>query len=137
MAGCTHQPRPLAIRTTEQEGPSINVETFETRGRRLVQGQVAGVVIQAINESRIHDEIIKMAARDAAFETAVEQIDKVLAFLSRPQNILGNMMTKHGEIAKQVEDGIRNARQVLAQEVMTASIDGVGRTDDVDYFING
>lgn len=113
------------------------METFETRGRRLVQDQVAGVVIQAINESRIHDEIIKMAAQDAAFETAVEQIDKVRAFLSRPQNILGNMMTKHGEIAEQVEVGIRNARQVLAQEVMTASFDGVGRTDAVDYFIDG
>ncbi|MFT8644789.1 hypothetical protein [Gluconacetobacter sp.] len=113
------------------------METFETRGRRLVQDQAAGVVIQAINEARIHDEIIKVAAQDAAFETAVEQINKVRAFLSQPQNILGSMMTKHGEIAEQVEVGIRNARQALAQETMTASVDGVGRTDVVDYFING
>jgi hypothetical protein len=115
----------------------MTAETFQTCGHRLVQDQAAGIVVQAINEARIHDEIIKVAARDAAFETAVEQIDKVRDFLSRPQNILGSALTKHGEIAEQVEVGIRNARQALAQEAMTASIDEVGRTDAVDYFING
>lgn len=115
----------------------MTVETFQTRGRRLVQDQAAGVVVQAINEARVHDEIIKLAAQDAAFETAVEQLDKVRDFLSRPQNILGSELTKHGEIAEQVEVGIRNARQALAQEAMTASIDEVGRTDAIDYFING
>jgi len=85
----------------------MSAETFQTRGRRLVQDQAAGVVVQAINEARVHDEIIKLATQDAAFETAVEQINKVRDFLSRPQNILGNAMTKHGEIAEQVEVGTR------------------------------
>ncbi len=115
----------------------MTAETFQTRGRRLVQDQAAGVVVQAINEARVHDEIIKLAAQDAAFETAVEQIDKVRDFLSRPQNILGSAMTKHGEIAEQVEVGIRNARQALAQETMMATFDGVHRTGPVDYIING
>lgn len=115
----------------------MSAETFGTRGHRLVHDQAAGVVVQAINEARINNEIIKLAAQDAAFKTAVEQIDKVRDFLSRPDNILGNHMTKHGEIAEQVEVGIRNARQALAQQAMTASIDEVSRTDAVDYFING
>ncbi len=115
----------------------MTVETFQTRGRRLVQDQAAGVVVQTINEARVHDEIIKLAAQDAAFETAVEQINKVRNFLSRPQNILGSELTKHGEIAEQVEVGIRNARQALAQETMTATFDGVHRTGPVDYLING
>lgn len=115
----------------------MTLKTFETRGGGLVQDQAVGVVVQAINEARVHDEIIKLASQDAAFETAVEQIDKVRDFLSRPQNILGNGMTKHGEIAEQVEVAIRNARQALAQEAMTASLDEVGRTDSIDYFING
>jgi hypothetical protein len=115
----------------------MSAETFEARGHRLVQDQVSGIVVQAINEARIHDEVIKLAAQDAAFETAVEQIDKVRAFLSQPQNILGSPLTKHGEIAEQVEVGIRNARQALAQETMTATLDGVHRTGPVDYLING
>lgn len=115
----------------------MTVETFETRSRRLVQDQAVGVIVQAINEARVHDEIIKLAAQDAAFETAVEQIDKVRAFLSSPQSILGSELTKHGEIAEQVEVGIRNARQALAQESMTATFDGVHRTGPVDYLING
>jgi hypothetical protein len=115
----------------------MSAETFQTRGRRLVQDQAAGIVVQAINEARVHDEIIKLAAQDGAFETAVEQIDKVREFLARPQNILGGAMTKHGEIAEQVEVGIRNARQALAQETMTATFEGVHRTGAVDYLING
>jgi hypothetical protein len=115
----------------------MTVETFRTRGRRLVQDQAVGVVVQAINEARVHDEVIKLAAQDAAFDTAVEQIDKVRDFLSRPDNILGSAMTKHGEIAEQVEVGIRNARQALAQETMTATFDSVHRTGSVDFLING
>lgn len=115
----------------------MSAETFETRSRRLIHDQASGVVVQAINEARVHDEIIKLAAQDAAFETAVEQINRVRGFLSRPQNILGSAMTKHGEIAEQIEVGIRNARQALAQESMTATFDGVHRTGPVDYLING
>lgn len=115
----------------------MSVETLQTRGRRLAQDQAAGVVVQAINETRVHDEIIKLVAQDAAFETAVEQIDKVRVFLATPENILGSAMTKHGEIAEQVEVGIRNARQAMAQETMTATFKGVHRLGAVDYLING
>lgn len=114
----------------------MTAETFQSRGRRLVQDQAAGVVVQAINEARVHAEIIKLAVQESAFESAVEQIDKVRDFLSRPQNILGSDLTKHGEIAEQIEVGIRNARQALAQETMTATFDGVPRTGPVDYLIN-
>ncbi|MCW2318624.1 hypothetical protein M2322_004193 [Rhodoblastus acidophilus] len=115
----------------------MSSETFQTRGRRLVQDQAAGGVVQAINEARVHDETIKLAAQDRAFEIAVEQIAKVREFLATPLNILGSAMTKHGEIAEQVEVGIRNARQALAQETMTATFEGVHRTGPVDYLING
>ncbi|ATQ67995.1 MULTISPECIES: hypothetical protein [Methylosinus] len=115
----------------------MSSETFQTRGRRLVQDQFAGVAVQAINDTRVHDEIIKLAAQDRAFEIAAEQIDKVREFLTNPQNILGSAITKHGEIAEQVEVGIRNARQALAQENMTATFESVHRTGPLDYLING
>ncbi|GAB3447164.1 hypothetical protein [Insolitispirillum peregrinum] len=115
----------------------MTVGNFKARSHHLMQDQVTGVIVQAINQVRVHEEIVKRAAQDTAFKIAVEQIDKVRDFLSRPQNILGSPMTKHGEIAEQVEVGIRNAREALAQEAMTVSIDEVGRTDATDYFING
>lgn len=93
----------------------MSSETFQTRGRRLVQDQFAGVAVQAINDTRVHDEIIKLAAQDRAFEIAAEQIDKVREFLTNPQNILGSAITKHGEIAEQVEVGIRNARSQIGR----------------------
>jgi hypothetical protein len=58
----------------------MTVETFEARGQRLVQDQVAGVVVQAINEARIHDEIIKLAAQDAAFEQRSSRLTRFVTF---------------------------------------------------------
>nr|WP_294520100.1 hypothetical protein [uncultured Rhodopila sp.] len=113
------------------------MSTAELHGRRLVQDQMNGVVVQAINQARIHNELVGLATQDAAFETAVKQVEKVREFLETPQRILGNVLTKHGEIAEQVEVGIRNARQALAQDTMTATFDGVPRTGPVDYLING
>jgi hypothetical protein len=51
------------------------------------------------------------------------------------------MSTKHGEIAEQVEVGVRNARQAIerVQDVsdLSATFDGVGRTAPADYMIDG
>lgn len=103
----------------------------------LIKDQISGGVVQAINESRLQDELAKIATQDIAFGKAVEQIDQVRTFLGRPENILGSELTKHGEIAEQVEVGVRNARSALYQQEMTATFDGVGRTAATDYLIDG
>lgn len=103
----------------------------------LIKDQISGGVVQAINESRLQDELAKIATQDIAFGKAVEQIDQVRTFLGRPENILGSALTKHGEIAEQVEVGVRNARAALSQQEMTATFDGVGRTAATDYLIDG
>lgn len=103
----------------------------------LVKDQISGGVVQAVNESRLQDELAKIATQDIAFGKAVEQIDQVRTFLGRPQNILGSELTKHGEIAEQVEVGVRNARAALYQQEMTATFDGVGRTAATDYLVDG
>ncbi|MEQ9345649.1 MAG: hypothetical protein RIG26_04305 [Thalassospira sp.] len=106
--------------------------------RQLVlKDQAAGVVVETINTIRIQDEIVQLAKQDAAFKLAIEQMDKVREFLSRPQNILGSSATKHGEIAEQIEVGIRNARQALAQQEMTATFEGVHRTGPTDFLLDG
>ncbi len=115
----------------------MSTDPIATGSESLIRDQAAGVVVQIVNEIRIQDEIVKLATQDAAFDLAVSQLDKVRDFLSEPGNILGSAATKHGEIAEQVEVGLRNAWQAIFQENMTATFDGVGRLDAVDYIING
>ncbi|MBF2069802.1 hypothetical protein [Fischerella thermalis] len=52
----------------------------------------------------------ELSKQDRAFFAAVQEVDKVRDFLDSPEKILGNASTKHGEIAEQVEVGIRNAK---------------------------
>jgi len=64
-------------------------------------------------------------------------VDKVRDFLNAPEHILGSDITKHGEIAEQIEVNIRNARDLIEGRIPTATFDGVGRTAPEDYLIEG
>jgi hypothetical protein len=112
----------------------INIQNFDNH---LIRDQVAGVIVDNLNIQRIQDESAQFLLQDKAFLKAVEQIDKIREFVGSPANILGSELTKHGEIAEQVEVGIHNARQALLQQEMTATFDNVGRTAPVDYIIDG
>lgn len=102
-----------------------------------LRDQLSGIVVNSINESRIADELRQLNIQDENFQKAVQQIDTVRAFVGSPRNILGNDFTKHGEIAEQVEVGVRRARQALDGKELTASFEGVGRTAPEDYIIDG
>ena len=102
----------------------------------LTDQLLAGAVDQ-VNQSRIHAEAILQSTQDRAFVKSVAQIDAVREFVGKPENILGSAKTKHGEIAEQVEVGVRNARQALRQQGMTSTFEGVGRTAPEDYLIDG
>lgn len=79
----------------------------------------------------------ELSKQDQAFFAAIQEVDKVRDFLATPENILGNTSTKHGEIAEQVEVGIRNAKSLLNSSTPRATFEGVGRTAPEDYLING
>jgi len=102
-----------------------------------IKDQLYASGVHEINAKRTSDELLKLAQQDNSFNTAVGQLDAVRDFVSKPNNILGSDATKHGEIAEQVEVGIRNARQVLKGEDMTSTFDNVGRTAPEDYLIDG
>lgn len=102
-----------------------------------VKDQIGGVIIDSINRSRIADELIKLGIQDANLEAAVWEIEKVREFIGSPEHILGNPNTKHGEIAEQVEVGIRRAKDALDGKPMSATFEGVPRTAPADYLING
>lgn len=109
----------------------------KTPKEHLIPDQVNAAIVGVLNNQRMQDEIMKLAAQDAAFSNAIEQVDKVREFIGNPNNILGSELTKHGEIAEQVEVGIRNAKAALNQQNMTATFDGIGRTAPADYSIDG
>ncbi len=116
--------------TISQTGESII-------GDGKIRDQLYGAIVSEIIKPRIVDEINKLNIQDANFSKAVEQIDNVRQFVGTPEHILGNQTTKHGEIAEQVEVGVKRARQALEGKNMTATFDGVGRTAPEDYIIDG
>jgi hypothetical protein len=103
----------------------------------MVKDQVSGIAVDLINTARREAENLRQVTQDAAFGKAVAQIEHVRAFVGAPDRILGSELTKHGEIAEQVEVGVRNARSLLYGQEMNASFDGVGRTAAEDYLIDG
>jgi hypothetical protein len=102
-----------------------------------IRDQVSAAIIENVNVHRIDEEMQALMRQDIAFLKAAEQIDAVREFIGSPEKILGNMATKHGEIAEQVEVGVRNARDALAQVNMGATFDGVGRLAQEDYIVDG
>ncbi len=64
---------------------------------------------------------------------AWREMQNVRNFVGSPENILGSPATKHGEIAEQVHVGIRRSIDALYGHTPSATFDGVGRLDPVDY----
>ena len=68
---------------------------------------------------------------------ALEYVDAVRNFVGTPEHILGNPLTKHGEIAEHLDVNIQNAWSVFNGERPVASFEGVGRTAPEDYIVDG
>lgn len=98
--------------------------------------QIIAGVVAADNLTRIQELERVLSNQDCALADALRQIKHVRDFVGSPEHILGNPQTKHGEIAEQVEVGIRNARDLLNQRTPSATFDGVGRTAPADYRID-
>ncbi|WP_462052808.1 hypothetical protein [Vibrio parahaemolyticus] len=99
--------------------------------------QVLGAVVDNVNHTRLYEKDMEIDKVNEAFYLAQEQVDKVRTFISNPEGILGSDATKHGEIAEQVEVGIRNARAALEGiDNLPADIDSVARTGAADYLLN-
>lgn len=103
----------------------------------MVKDQISGTVVNEINKTRILSEINNIKIQDEALENALKETDKVREFIGTLEKILGSSKTKHGEIAEQVEVGVRRAKSILNGETPNATFDGVGRTAPEDYVING
>ena len=54
-----------------------------------VGDQLIGSAVNAINQTRIDNELLKLSQQDRAFELAGEQMQKVRNFIAAAGNILG------------------------------------------------
>ena len=101
--------------------------------------QTTQIIADVVSQANLHRDQQLQAAlgqQESAFAQAIKQVNQVRDFVGSPEHILGNPQTKHGEIAEQVEVGIRNARSLLHQQTPGATFDGVGRTAPTDYRID-
>ncbi len=114
----------------------------------FAKDQVIGSVVDFINQERIQElekeisriiqeEMLAHGSQDESLLEALAQLQKVRDFLGKPENILGSDLTKHGEIAEQMEVHIRNARDLLNGKTPTATFENVGRTAPEDYILEG
>jgi len=85
----------------------------------------------------VKDKLKAQHQQNMYFENALKHLIKVRQFLSSPQNILGSEQTKHGEIAEQLEVGVRNAQVTLKGFREVATFDGVARTAPEDFILDG
>ena len=77
--------------------PSVNASAAP------VVDQIAAAFVGSINEERIAQLGLELAKQEQAFVEALDAMEQVRNFVSHPGNILGSMVTKHGEIAEAVE----------------------------------
>jgi hypothetical protein len=98
--------------------------------------QIIASIVAADNADQAQQLSAALSQQDRAFAEALRQVKQVRDFVGAPENILGNLRTKHGEIAEQVEVGVRNARDLLNQQTPRATFDNVGRTAPADYRID-
>ena len=74
-----------------------------------------------------------ISSQDWAFLDASREMEVIRDFVGSPETILGNPSTKHGEIAEQVHVGVNRAFDALHGRGFSATFEGVGRFDPVDY----
>ncbi|WP_227938285.1 hypothetical protein [Alkalihalobacillus deserti] len=115
---------------------------------QYAKDQVIGSTVDLLNQTRVqqlekeltrilNDESVKLSHQDQSLLEALAQLEKVRDFLGKPENILGSDLTKHGEIAEQIEVHIRNAKNLINGKAASATFDQVGRTAPEDYIIDG
>ncbi|QIZ77715.1 hypothetical protein [Ferrimonas lipolytica] len=110
---------------------------MERQSTKAARDQAVGQAAEAANLLRQQAEQQALNAQQTAFAQAQQQVEQVRQFVGSPENILGSELTKHGEIAEQVEIGVRNARAIMDGEATPGTFEGVGRLAPEDYLLDG
>lgn len=98
--------------------------------------QGIGGVADYVNQIRVDQYIENIHFQDMNLEGAINELNKAREFITSPEHILGNVKSKHGEIAEVFEVRFGNADKIIRGEDPNYSFDGVGRTAMEDYLKN-
>jgi hypothetical protein len=101
-----------------------------------VRDQLAGAAVGFANAARQAAEQAALDAQQEAFEKALAEIEIARVFVSDEGGILGSQLTKHGEIAENVEVAVRRAEDVFNSREYSTDIEP-NRTAPTDYWIDG
>ncbi len=118
------------------------------RVTRDMRAQVAGAIAQEVNKKymlELYEALYHIDTQssfdiqlvDQHLDEALKCIENVRTFVGSPENILGSQLTKHGEIAEQVDVWFQNAWNTMDGKIANATFEGVGRTAPEDYLVNG
>lgn len=99
--------------------------------------QVTASLTEYLHSAKIDEMVSSLDAQDIAYKAGLYEIFTAREFIENPSHILGSSATKHGEVAEQLEVGIRRSFDALHQRSFSATFDGVGRLDPQDYKIDG
>lgn len=111
---------------------------------KIVRNQIVGSIVDFINRKRLsilEEELAKILEKksesltnqDINFLKAMECVNAVKDFISKPEHILGSQVTKHGEIAEQLQVSITNAKSIINGGENIYTFEGVRRTAPEDY----
>lgn len=114
-----------------------------TQSNKSGKSTISGVTDQALaalvgflKVAREHAEAAQIAAMDLNFEKAAMAFDTVRYYIDRPEKLLGDMRTKHGELAELLEVARRNAQDIFSASGLSASL-SKQRTGPTDYHLDG
>ena len=79
----------------------------------------------------------ELANQEINEQNAMDQINKLVEFISQPEHILGNKYSKLGEIAEHTQVRFSNAENLIHGEKPSHFIDDVPRLDKADYIRYG
>ena len=108
-----------------------------SRASRSTVDKATAAWIDYKNQLRLYDLCSRLFNQDLNLENALAELNELKSFIADPEHILGNELTKHGEIAEHYQVNISNARNAILGLEKEYSFDGVGRTAPEDYLRNG
>lgn len=104
---------------------------------KSTQEQAVASWIDQLNQLRLDELVAKLAEQGINFEGSLNELKELKDFVANPQNILGSLKSKHGEIAEHVQVNISNARRIIEGLSAEHTFEGVKRNGPVDYKFNG
>lgn len=104
---------------------------------KRTQEQAVASWIGYLYNLRINRVRERFSAQEFNLSAALKELNELKLFVADKNHILGNLSSKHGEIAEHCQVNISNARRLVEGLTPEYSFENVGRTAPVDYLKNG